>query len=147
MGKRRQARELALKVLFQVDVGKCPVQEALEVSCSVAPYEQETVTFARELVEGAFASCAHLDSVISRYAEQWSLERMANVDRNILRLATYEILFRPDIPPGVSIDEAVDLAKKYSTEQSGKFVNGILGSLIRDLEAGRVQRTEPAPGG
>jgi len=144
MGKRRQARELALKVLFQVDVGKCPPQEALELSCEAAPYDKETVAFARELVEGAVAACEHLDSIISRYAEDWTLDRMANVDRNILRLAAYEMLFRPDIPCGVSIDEAVDLAKKYSTEQSGKFVNGILGSLSRDLDAGRVAPPEKA---
>ncbi len=147
MGKRRHARELALKVLFQVDVGKCPVQEALELSAAAVDYDEDTVRFARELVEGTVAACAHLDSLISRYAEQWSLDRMANVDRNILRLAAYEMLFRADIPPGVSIDEAVELGKKYSTEQSGKFVNGILGSLIRDLEAGRIQRPEAAPQG
>lgn len=143
MGKRRHARELALKIMFQVDVGKTPVQEAIDLSCAATPYDEDTIRFARELVEGATAVRAHLDSIISRYAQDWTLDRMANVDRNILRLATYEMLFRPDIPTGVSIDEAVELAKKYSTEQSGRFVNGILGRLSRDLEAGAL--TSPRP--
>jgi N utilization substance protein B len=145
MPSRRAGRELALKVLFQVDVGKIPPQEALALSAQSAPWHPETLQFARELVEGTVACCQHLDAVISRYARQWTLDRMASVDRNVLRLALYEILFRPEVPHGAAVDEAVELAKKYSTAESGKFVNGILGQLLRDMEAGKITAPGAAP--
>lgn len=131
MGKRRTARELALKLLFQIDVGKVAMEEVLAQAWEANRYSPDTLEFTRQLVEGTVAQRKTIDSVITKYAQEWSLSRMANVDRNILRLAVYEILYLPDIPPSVSIDEAVELAKKYSTGESGKFVNGILGSVVR----------------
>jgi len=134
MGKRRSGRELALRLLFEVDVGKAPVEQVLEFSVEPDRYDAPTIAFARRLLEGTVAHARDIDALISRYAKEWSLDRMANVDRNILRLAAYEILHEPEIPASVSVDEAVELAKKYSTAESGKFVNGILGNLIRHLD-------------
>jgi N utilization substance protein B len=134
MGKRRAARELALRLLFQMDVGNAPLHDVL-ASLDQRPHNLETIEFARLLLEGAVAQRAAIDEVLERYAREWSLDRMASVDRNVLRIATYEILFCPEIPPSVSVDEAVEMVKKYSTAESGKFVNGILGNLIREHAA------------
>lgn len=99
--------------------------------------------FAGDLARGAWQKRAELDKIIVRYAEGWTLERMANADRNLLRLALYEALHREDIPQSVSINEAVELAKRYSTQDSAKFINGILGSFSRDL-AKREAKSESA---
>lgn len=99
------------------------------------PTAQEAAVrlFADPLIRGTIEHRAELDARLVQYAQNWNLPRMANVDRNILRLAMYEMLYREDIPPVVSINEAVDIAKKYSTDDSGKFVNGILDSLRKEL--------------
>lgn len=139
MGKRRAARELALAWLFQVDVGKASPDEAMESSPESRRYEQGMLDFARKLFLTATDNRGAIDEKLSQFARNWPLDRMASVDRNVLRLAACEILFMPDIPHGVSVDEAVELAKKFSTEESGKFVNGILGNLVRSLEAGPAE--------
>ena len=131
MGKRRAGRELALKVLFQIDVGKLPAEEALAFAAENARYESEAFDFARELVEGVLGQLPTIDQAIESYAREWTLDRMANIDRNILRISAFEILFSPNVPASVAADEAVELAKKYSTAESGRFINGILGNLIR----------------
>lgn len=134
MGSRRMSRELALRALFQTDVGHAAVEDAV-ISCQAQEqHASDTLDFARALILGTAQHRVHIDMVIEKYAHDWTLDRMANVDRNILRLAIFELLYLPDIPPGVSVDEAVELAKKYSTAESGKFVNGILGNLVRNLE-------------
>ena len=132
-GKRRAARVLALRLLFQMDVGNAPFDDVL-AALDQGSHNPETVRFARQLLQGTVAQRAAIDEVLERYARDWTLSRMASVDRNVLRIATYEILFLPEIPPGVSVDEAVELVKKYSTAESGKFVNGILGNLVRHLD-------------
>ena len=132
MRKRRAAREQALKWLYQVDVGKTPMEEA--VALTHTDLDDEGVAFARQLLDGAIANIKEIDALIAHYAKDWSLDRMASLDRNILRLAILEILHMPDIPHSVSVDEAVELAKKYSTAESSRFVNGVLGSLLRELE-------------
>jgi len=136
---RRQARELALQVLFQIDVGHGDLESALfqaftrelEADDRVALGDKEAV-FARDLVQGTWERREEIDKAIFKYAKDWAVDRMANVDRTILRLAIYELRHQLDIPTGVSVDEAVELAKSYSTAESGKFINGILGTLIRD---------------
>jgi transcription antitermination protein NusB len=135
--RRRTSREVALRALFQVDVGGLPPQEALDFTATEGEYGEEVLDFARQLVAGSEEHRARLDEIIEKYARGWTIARMANVDRNILRLAVFELLFMPDIPPSVAVDEAVELAKKYSTAESGRFVNGILGNLVRNLEAER----------
>jgi N utilization substance protein B len=134
MGKRRDARELALRVLFQVDMARVEPGAAMEASFSEGAHEEEALSFARQLVLGAVQHRDRIDQVINHHARGWTLDRMANIDRNVLRLAIYEILYLPDIPPSVSVDEAVEMAKKYSTAESGRFVNGILGNLLRHLD-------------
>jgi N utilization substance protein B len=131
MGKRRTARELALKILFQVDVGRLSLEQVLTTSKALWQAPSEVWNFAETLARGVMQKRAPLDDIIMHYASGWTLERMANVDRNLLRLALYEMLFLDDIPYSVSINEAVELAKIYSTAESGKFVNGILGNVAR----------------
>jgi len=133
MGKRRAARELALKVLFQIDVAAILCEEALKAAREASECGEETFAFARRLVETTLAHVEEIDRLLSRYAKQWPLDRMANVDRCLLRMATCEILYCPDIPNSVSVDEVVEMAKKYSTAESGRFINGVLGSLLRDI--------------
>lgn len=136
IGKRRHARELAVQFLYQYDLGGGDLDEALRCFWTAIEEDQlsdEARKFAEELARGAVAQRAVIDEKISRYAEHWGLHRIAVVDRNILRLAMYEMLFRDDIPPVVSINEAVDIAKKYSTQESGAFVNGILDRLRSEL--------------
>lgn len=134
MGRRRASREVALRALYQVDVGKMKPEEALAFSAQEGPYTQETMDFARALVLGCLAHQAEIDETIERHARDWTLSRMAHLDRNVLRLAVFEILHRPDVPASVAVDEAVELAKKYSTAESGRFVNGVLGNLVRTKE-------------
>ena len=127
MGKRRKARELALQLLYQLDVqGEGSPGPHLDEFWTRHPVDIEVREFAEALVRGTKLHEAKIDELISQYAQHWELERMAVVDRNILRLSCYELLFREDIPPKVSINEAVELAKKYSGQEAGKFVNGIL---------------------
>jgi N utilization substance protein B len=134
-GKRRLARELAVQFLYQSDLS---VGDSLEEALSLFWQTQNEVNdagrnFAEELVRGVAEHRAAIDETIAKYTEHWDLPRIAAVDRNILRLAMYEMLFRDDIPPVVSINEAVDIAKKFSTHESGAFVNGILDRLKADL--------------
>lgn len=158
MGQRREARERAVQFLFQHDMNPPEnIEEALEhfwetqQATAIAqdkegatwgqkvelppPTTQEVATrsFADKLIRGVLEHQAELDGRIKQHAENWDLHRMAVVDRNILRLAIYEMLHRDDIPPVVSINEAVDIAKKFSTQDSGKFVNGILDKIKGEL--------------
>ena len=135
MGKRRSGRELAFRLLFQCDVGGQPLEEIIAIAREESDATEDVWNFAVELARGAWAARRELDVIIVRYAQGWTLERMANADRNLLRLALYEVLHRDDIPQSVSINEAVELAKKYSTADSAKFINGILGSFSREEKA------------
>ena len=134
LGKRRQAREIAAQCLYQHDLGGGAVDEALAAFWQTQNEAAEpTRKFAEELVRGTVEHRAKIDEKIKKYTEHWELQRIAAVDRNILRLAIFEMLYRDDIPPVVSINEAVDIAKKFSTGESGAFVNGILDRLRADL--------------
>ena len=129
MRKRTRAREFALQVLYQIDLTHDNYADALS-SFWQAHDEDEVVTevkdFTKELVSGAVVNLSDIDDMIGKYATNWQLKRMAVVDRNILRMSCYELIFREDIPPKVSINEAVELAKRYSGIEAGKFVNAIL---------------------
>jgi N utilization substance protein B len=129
MTTRRQAREAALGVLFQVDLGKVDVGDALE-SVRTQGWSRDDWMLIDRLVRGTRGHLADVDALIRRVAEHWTLERMATVDRNILRMAIFE-LQHTGTPVGVIINEAVELAKQYSTEESGRFVNGMLGKIVR----------------
>ena len=158
MGKRREARERAVQFLFQHDLNP---PEDLELALgqfwdsqraaalaeekggakwgqknaipAPTPEEEATRIFADPLIRGTLEHRDEMDEVIKKHAKNWDLHRMAAVDRNVLRLAIYEMLHRDDIPPVVSINEAVDIAKKFSTQDSGKFVNGILDKIKGEL--------------
>ncbi len=129
MTKRRRAREAALRVLFQMDLGKLTLDEALN-TVTAPDWSPDDWTLVVTLARGTRASLLEIDALIARVAEHWTLERMATVDRNILRMAIYELV-STDTPVGVVINEAVELAKQYSTEESGRFVNGMLGKIVR----------------
>lgn len=143
MRKRTKARECALQILYSAEVANIKAAEALSDFWGEHPsYDGGVKEFAGELVAGALDNMEKLDSTISACAANWTLKRMAVVDKNILRLAAYELLFRNDIPPKVTINEAVDIAKKFGDENSGKFVNGILDKIGK--EAKRIE-SRPSP--
>lgn len=131
MRKRTLGRELALQILYQLDLRGEEVFNELDECLKEAQEEPdpEVLAFARELIVGFWERSREIDGKIEAAAKNWQLKRMAVIDRNILRLATYELLYRQDIPPLVSINEAIDMAKKYSTPHSGRFVNGILDNI------------------
>lgn len=133
---RRKARETALKVLFQVDVGKADPEEALKMTMAGERLSEDAADFCTVLVRGAVRNLGDIDAQIGELAEEWTLARMPALDRNLLRLSVYEMEYFPETPAGVIINEAVELAKMYSTADSGRFINGILGHLIRKLEPG-----------
>lgn len=131
MRKRTRAREFALQVLYQVDITKSDVKLCLDDFWKSREINTEGSIreFTESLVFGFISHKGEIDALISEAAENWQLNRMAVVDRNILRMAAYELLYREDIPPKVSINEAIEIAKKYGNENSGKFVNGILDKI------------------
>jgi N utilization substance protein B len=134
MGLRRDGREAALQFLYQVDTHRPGnVDEALAAFWKQTEEPANVREFAEGLVRGAIAQMPEVDAKIRTLADNWDFERLAVVDRNILRLAIYEMLFRPEIPPVVSINEAIEIAKKFSTAESGKFVNGLLDRVKKDL--------------
>jgi len=137
MRKRTKAREYVLQMLYQVDITRSNWQEVLENFCANNERQDlsgELKDFSAQLLEGVISHLQEIDKKISRYAANWQLERMAFVDRNIMRLGCFELLFRLDIPPKVAINEAVELAKKYSGLESGKFVNAILDQIKIEKE-------------
>ena len=129
MGKRRKGRELALMVLYELDFRPGDLTTVLEEFWRDRVVPPDVRSFADGLVRGAAEKAAELDAMIESNAAHWSLARIAPVERNILRLATYELLFRDDIPERVAINEAIELAKLYGSEESGAFVNGILDQI------------------
>lgn len=131
---RRAARETALRVLYSIDVGHQAVDEVLSETLEANALDETAEAFCRLLVMGTIKSKSEIDAALDRIAVGFPIERQTVVDRNILRLAAAEILFHvSDAPPGAVVNEAVELAKKYSTGESGKFVNGVLGTLVREV--------------
>lgn len=134
MALRRKSREFALQMLYQWDVSgqKCAQVEALFWKAARA--EASTRKFANQLFEGAAAQAADLDKVIKQHSKNWRLERVAAIDRNILRLGIYELRCGSDVPAKAIINEAIELAKKYSTEESAPFINGILDAIYKQKD-------------
>ena len=129
MRKRTQAREFALQILYQIDLTGGNPREIFRDFWQENPNAPEVREFAEMVVSGTVERQKEIDEVLARYTENWDLERMAVVDRNILRLSTFELLYLEEIPPKVAINEAVNMAKKYSQLESGKFVNGVLDKI------------------
>lgn len=131
MRKRTRARKIVMDVLYHLEIEACSVDTALQ------PYREELenssiADFVRQEIDGVLTHKKELDKMLDDSAEGWSISRMPVLDRNILRIGLYEILYDRDIPESVSINEAVEMANMYSTEDSGRFVNGILGRLVKD---------------
>lgn len=139
MGARSKARKRALDVLFEAEQRSAPVLDTL--ASRVAASDPPVGEYAVELVQGVVAHQQQIDELLSRSSRDWPLDRMPAVDRAILRLATYELLWRDDVPDAVVIDEAVELAKSLSTDESPGFVNGLLARLLAE----RPAVTPPAP--
>ena len=129
MRKRTQARECALQILYQLDVTKQSMEDALADFWQQNPFPAEVREFSEILVKGTHEHLADIDRTIEEFAENWQLHRMAVIDRNILRAATFELLYLDEVPPKVTINEAVNIAKKFSQDEAGKFVNGILDKI------------------
>lgn len=134
MGKRRQARELAIQVLFHLEFCPGDPEEGFELVCKSFSPPKEIRAFSKQLVLGIWEHREALDRTIGNSSLNWRLERMSHVDRNILRIGAYEIMYMGDIPPKVSIDEAVEMGKKYGTEESGAFINGILDNIYDGIK-------------
>lgn len=139
MGVRRRARECALQMLFSYDIARPSVEELLETYWEeMAEAADEVKGFANELATGTIAHLNEIDDRIRMRTEHWRIPRMAVVDRNLLRMAVYEFLFQPNTPKTVAINEALEIARRFSTSEATQFINGILDAIKRDLE------TQPA---
>jgi len=136
--KRTKARERALQALYQIDVASTDLEEALaRFWRSFEPVEREVREMAEALVRGVAAHRRQIDEAIEAVSVNWRVDRMAKVDRNVLRLAVHELLHRPDVPVKVVIDEAIELGKKFGSESSGAFVNGVLDRIASGLPPAR----------
>jgi N utilization substance protein B len=139
MGTRRKSRELALQMLFQADMGKQPPEEVRRTfwkeRSAIAPDERG---FAEDLFRVASDRAQEIDSLIERHAEHWRMDRMAAVDRNLLRSAVAELLGYPETPRAIVINEALEIARKFSAPESVQFINGVLDSVGRELEKAKV---------
>ncbi len=165
MGKRRRAREMAMQMLYQHELGGSPLDQIFW-SFDLSEYLQESDTatsdaeepaplqrqalvaraeksfsYARKLVEGTMQNCTAIDDLIREHAENWRLERMPMIDRNILRLAIYEMLHESSVPKVVIVDEAIELAKKFGSENSGRFVNGLLDGFLQSHNDAPIEGT------
>jgi N utilization substance protein B len=129
MGVRRKARAIALQVLYEFDSAGHDLEAALAHLLADAGLSEDNVAFARDLVSGVIQNREQIDQHIQRFAPAWPLEQIPIVDRNILRLAIFEILLDNNVPVKVAINEAVELAKKFGSDSSSRFVNGVLGSV------------------
>ena len=138
MGTRRRAREIAMQALFYMDTQQNGSPRMLERFCENFSLPQKVRPFFLQLVNGVLAAQPQIDILIERYSKNWKVQRMSCVDRNVMRVAVFEMLFCPDIPPKVSINEAIDVAKKFGTEESGAFINGIVDRIRIAIEKGEV---------
>ena len=134
MGRRRQARECALQLLYELDVrGDSDPGPVIDAFWKRQPAPDEVRMFADALVRGVQANQPKIDEMIARFAEHWELDRMAVVDRNVLRAGIWELLWGVDVPPKVAINEALEIARRFSTEESTRFINGLLDRIRREL--------------
>lgn len=129
---RRKGREAALKILYQIEVGDTPFLEALQSVIDSGELPKNIQYFGELLSRGVEENLEFIDKAIGDRLNDWRLDRLAPVDRNLMRIAVFELFHCPEIPPAVTLNEAVELAKKYSTAESGKFVNGVLGRILED---------------
>lgn len=127
---RRKSREAALSALYQIDIGGAKPEEAMENAIEEGHLEGEQAGYARRIVQGVREHQGSIDADLAGFVKEYDYERLAAVDRNVLRLAAYELSHEPAIPPAVTLDEAIEIAKRFSTAESGRFVNGVLGRYL-----------------
>jgi transcription antitermination factor NusB len=129
---RRKAREATLRALYQMEVGRMRVGDAIQDMIENSDLPEDLEEFARQTVQGVHDKQAWLDDKLASLIVEWDFDRIAVVDKNLLRLGAYELFFWPEIPPAVTINEAIEIAKKYSTADSGRFINGVLARVLTD---------------
>lgn len=129
---RRKAREKILQILFQMDVAKIEASEAIRFVLEDVEIGEKDYSFIADRVNGTSQYLAEIDEMISTYLKGWKLSRLSNIDRNILRMSTYELMFISDVSVNVTINEAIELAKTFGTSESAKFINGVLGTLVKE---------------
>jgi transcription antitermination factor NusB len=132
MQSRRKAREVALRALYESEIGKTSAGGALKQTLEETQLDSELAAYATVLVNGVREHLADIDDRLAKLIREYAFERVAAVDRNVMRIAAYELFYEPAVPPAVTLNEAVEVAKKYSTAESGKFVNGVLGQLLKE---------------
>ena len=142
MGKRRQAREMAMQALYFLDEHAGDAEQALALFCRNFTPPRKSRTFFFDLVKGVDGARAAIDGIVERYSDNWKVFRMPRVDRNVIRLAVYEMLWFEDIPYKVSINEAIDIGKRFGADDSGAFINGILDRIRKALENGEIDKPE-----
>jgi len=135
MGKRRKARESTLQILFQLEFDNSEPEKTIEQYWQQREATEEIKEYSRWLVKGIISHQRDIDRIIQSVSEHWRLSRMALVDRNILRMAVFELLFEKNIAPAIVINEAIEIAKKYSNEEAAMFVNGVLDAVRKKLES------------
>ncbi|AEV68661.1 transcription antitermination factor NusB [Acetivibrio clariflavus] len=140
---RRAAREIAMKLIYQLEIQKDSRDEQIRQTLEQVNLAENDENYIVDVVKGVYNNLEQIDKTIETYSKGWKLSRISKVDLSILRLGIYEMFFRDDIPFNVSINEAVELAKNYSGEDSGSFINGILGkvSQVKELP-GKIEKTE-----
>ncbi len=136
MGERRKARYLVLRLLYAREITGESLDALAASLRGGADGPPGLPSFSADLLRRIDEEGERIDGIIQGYANRWTIERMPAIDRSLLRMGIAEILFLEDVPPGVTVNECVELAKRFSTEESGRFINGVLGHFIRDLEAG-----------
>jgi N utilization substance protein B len=142
MGTRRQARELAMQALFCMDMQNNSSPQMLENFCDCFRPSKKSHPFFMKLVNGVLETRNTIDALIERFSQNWKINRMSCVDRNVMRIAVFEMLYCDDIPPKVSINEAVDIGKKFGSEESGAFINGIMDGIREALDKdGMLKKT------
>jgi len=144
MGRRHLARELALKVLFELEADGGDAERALQYHVAESHADAEVADFARTLIVGVLEHRAEIDARLAEASRNWGLDQMAKVERTLLRIAGFEILFLPSVPLKAAINESIELAKTFGGPDSGKFVNGILGRIAADAETGRPPEDQAA---
>jgi N utilization substance protein B len=135
MGMRRKGRELALQALYQVDLSGDEPERTVRTFWEQCDAPNDARTFGEDLVGGVLEERARIDDLIARSSDNWRLGRLSHVDRNILRVATYELLCRRDVPASVAIDEAIEIAKRFGSDESPTFVNGVLDHIAATVGA------------